>query len=678
MRINNNQLIHRPIFITLIVLFASVFFAGQAAAQDPPGTFIPSSCMFEGIDLGLTQLTGESLGFECGYVVVPERHANPDGSTIRIPVAFRRATGVNAQPDPLFLAQGGPGGDAFEIFTLLVPNTGIAAERDIVIFNQRGTFYAEPALSCPETRAILAETLKADSEEAERLFSDALMACYDRITAEGVDLSAYNSLENAADIPLIAQALGYDEYNFYGVSYGTLLALHLMRNHPEGLRSVILDSVVPTDINFIAETPASEDRVLSEIFAACEADPDCRQQYPDLEERFYALVRKFDAEPVLTTLVDPETGERYETYLDGIGLRDVLFQLLYVPRMPAVLPKVIHDLEQGDLRYIQAMWPLFAFEETVAEGMYFSVICAEDADIDVSTIPVDSLRPEIGDTAQEELQRLVDLCGRWGVEQLPASVDDPVISDIPTLLLSGRFDPVTPPPFAAKVAESLSNATNLVDPAASHGVAFLNPCVNDIMLAFLNDPTTRPDSTCLAATDLPAVVPPNAITLPIMAGINSLEQGLLIRAGIGAILLFVVLSPFVVWPLVWFGRAIMNNRPPVTPENRRLRNTSRFTLLVFGLFALLFSVGLLSFIFVALADQTYATALALPPSAAPLFWLAILLLPLVVALLAIVFMLWDRRGTGSTAGKIYFTIVVLAAVAFIFLIANQGLLFLPI
>ena len=483
----NLTLLKRSIWV-VVVLVAFLGVRG-AAAQDTEPAFIPSACMFEGVDLGLTTLDGAALGFECGYVVVPERHSEADGATIRIPVAVRRATAADARPDPLLLAQGGPGGDAFGVFSLLVPNTEIAANRDIVIFNQRGTPYAEPDLSCPETEAILPQMLAASEEIGQQLYDEAIDACYARLRGEGIDLSAYNSLENAADIPLIARALGYETYNFYGVSYGTLLGLHLMRNHPEGLRAVILDSVVPPDINFISEIPASEDRVLSEVFAACEADPACREQYPDLEERFFTLVRQYNENPVTLALANPDTGERYDAYMDGTTLRSILFQLLYVPRMSAVFPKMVADLEKGDTRYIESMWPLLVFDQLVSEGMYYSVICAEDADIDVAAIPLESLRPEIGETARDDIQSYVDACARWQVELLPPAIDDPVISDIPTLLLSGRFDPITPPAFAAAAAARLSNATVLVDPTASHGVAFFNPCVNGIISEFLDDPT---------------------------------------------------------------------------------------------------------------------------------------------------------------------------------------------
>ncbi len=669
------RLIPALILALLLVLLAAP--TRPAAAQDTPGTFIPAPCMFKAIELGPTTLDGAALGFECGYVVVPLRHAEPDGATIRLPVAVRRAAA--GAPDPLLLAQGGPGGDAFEVFSLLVqPNSALSTSRDIVIFNQRGTPYAEPELTCPETDAALADILAADSEEGERLYNEAMAACYDRLVAEGIDLSAFNSLENAADVPFIARALGYDEYNFYGVSYGTLLGLHLMRNHPEGLRSVILDSVVPPDVNFLSEIAASEDRVFGEVFAACAVNPACAAAYPNLEARFYALVAQYDQNPVDLTLTDPETARDYDTTLDGRGLRSVLYQLLYVPRMAAVLPRVIADIEGGDLRYLEAMWPLLVFDQLLAEGMYNSVICAEDADIDMATVPLDELRPEIAATAADDLQSIIDGCARWQVEPLPASVDDPVVSDIPTLLLSGRFDPVTPPAFAAVAAAGLSNATNLVDPTAAHGVAFQNECVNGIILDFLADPGAPPDSRCLAAAEPPAFVPPDAITLPLLADVNQLRPRVLVAFGVAAVLLLVVLSPFLLWPVGYLVRAFGDTRVERSADDRRVRWLGRGLLLAFGALALVFGGGLLGFIIASVSNLTLATALALPASAAPLLWLPIALLVLAAAAIVALILMWRRPGSGSTLGKIYHTFVALCAVALVALIASQGLLLPPL
>ncbi len=671
--------INRPPFVRAWLLALALpwllALPGHATAQSPVGTFAPAACLFT-LDLGVTQRSGEDLGFACGYVTVPLRHAQPDGPTLRLPVAIRHVAG--GAPDPLILAQGGPGGDAFEVFSLLVPTSSVAAGRDIIIFNQRGTPYAEPELSCPETEAAQAAILAADTDTGERLYEEALAACRARLVAEGIDLSAFNSLENAADVPMIAAALGYEDYNFYGVSYGTLLGLHLMRNHPEGLRSVILDSVVATDINFIAESAASEERVFSEVFAACAADPVCAADYPNLEERFYDVLAQFDAHPVNLTLTDPDTGRHYDTYLDGRGLRSVIWQLLYVARMAAVLPKLITDLEAGDLRYVQSMWPLLLFDQLVAEGMYYSVVCAEDADIDPAVIPLDNLRPEIAASAVEELQSFAATCALWHVEQLSSSVDAPVVSDIPTLLLAGRFDPVTPPAFALAAAAGLSRATVLVHPTAAHGVAFQDTCVNDIIAAFLDDPASTPDSNCLALARPLDFVPPDAVTFPPLAGINSLKPRTLAVFGLAAVLVVLLASTFIVWPIAYIVRAFGDRRVTRAPADRRLRWLSRGLMLVFAAIAVVFGLGLLVAIVASLASLTMATALSLPSTAAPLLWLPLPLLVLAVAIVIATVLLWWRRDSGSTLGKVYYTVLALCAVVLVILIAGQGVLLPPL
>jgi pimeloyl-ACP methyl ester carboxylesterase len=667
-----------PFIALLVAVLLLGSSASRSSAQDFAPTFEPAPCMFEGIDLGLTTMDGEAMGFDCGYVTVPVRHENPDGPTLRLPVAIRPATSAVAQEDPLFLAQGGPGGDAFAVFTLLEPPTAIAAERDLVIFNQRGTQYSEPDLSCPETYDVLPETLAADADTAEQIYNNALQACYDRLVSEGVDVSAFNSLQNAADVESIRRALGYDEYNFYGVSYGTLLGLHLMQQNPEGLRSVILDSVAPTDINFVSEVANSENRIYDALFAACEADPACRDAYPNLEARTFALFDQLDENPVTLTLRDPDTGARYEALVDGRSLRSIVYQLLYVPRMPAVFPKMITDLEAGDYRYLEAMWPLFAFDQTVSEGMYFSVICAEDADIDVAALQLDSLRPAIAESAREDLQAYIDSCALWPVDQLPSSVDNPVFSDIPTLLLSGAYDPITPPAFAEAVAAGLPNSFNLVDPTAGHGVAFQNDCVNGIMQAFLDDPTTEPDSSCLARLAAPEVIPPDTIVLPVMADVNQLDTGLLAQAGLGGVLLAAVLSGLAIWPLVYLVRAIQDKHPVYEATDRRWRWISRMLMMAFGLLALVFVVALAGFVGSSLVDLTYATAAAVSGSAAPLLWLPLVLLVLAIGIVTSAIVLWQRPGTGSTAGKVYYTVLTVCAVGILVLLGMQGLLLPPL
>lgn len=612
---------------------------------------------------------------ECGYVTVPERHDQPNGRVIRLPVGVIRAKTDAPNPDPLFLAQGGPGGDAFAIFPVLVGQSADHLNRDLVIFNQRGTLYAQPSLLCTESFDAAGDILTLSTEKADTRSLAALTACYDRLTSEGIDLSAYNSLENAADVEDIRAALGYDAYNFYGVSYGTLLGLHLMRDQPEHLRSVILDGVVPTDVNFIEQVAANTDRVFTKVIQACENDEMCRVTYPHLEERFFQLVKTLNESPITISVEDPEMGNIVDAYLDGDTLVDVLFQAFYLPDSYAIFPKLVSNLEQGDYTFVQGILPLFAFDRTFSEGMYYSVICAEDADFKASDANVDGIRPFFAEGAEGEMQSYLDACAIWEVDQLPPSVDEAVISDIPTLLFSGYYDPITPPIFADLVAESLSNAYSIVQPTGSHGAAFDNACTNDILRQFLENPDQEPDSSCKDEISPTAFVEPNALSFPFLGEVNQLSESMWRQLGLATLFLSGVLSSFFMLPIVWLI-TILRRKEPVVPIRqspaRLLKWAGAIIILLYGLMAITFVVGSAFYTMQAVFNGL-ANMFAVSGAAAPFFLIPPLLAILAVALIVMVLLAW-RRKTWSIWMRVYYSFLAICAVGYVIVLAMGGMM----
>lgn len=658
--------------LSLILLF---LLSPALTAADSPSTpaylpgFESAACPFESPFISL--ISPESMGFECGYVTVPERHANPTGPTIRLPVAILRATGPDPQSDPLFLAQGGPGGDAFSLFSLTMPDSILREDRDLVIFNQRGTQYTEPDLTCTEAQEALPELLPLTVEEADQRTKTAYKACYQRLQDSGVDLSAYNSLENAADVEAIRAALGYDEFNFYGVSYGTLLGLHLMNTQPENLRSVVLDAVVPTQINFIPLVPQNTDRIFSELIKSCAADAACRETYPNLEERLFALVDKLNEEPVFIPLTDPETGQTTATRIDGDGLLGILFQIFYLPDAFAVFPKVVTDLEAGDYSFIKDIGALLIFDRSVSDGMYFSVICAEDADFDPEQTPLEGVRPQIARNAIRDLRNsYIEMCQLWHVDQLPPSVDDPVSSDIPALLLSGQFDPITPPANAEAAAETLSNSYSFIDPVGSHGAFSSNNCVDNIVRDFLNDPFSPPNGSCLNNQTPADFVPPGVLRVDLLSRINRLDGWAVTWTLLAGLFLLGVLSAFAIYPLIILIRLISPKDKPASL--RGLRWGSRLLVLLFGLIAVIFVVGLNYFVFQALDKEAYLIVSSISGSAAPLFVLPFILALLALLILAAWFLLWLKRA-GSIWGRLYYTFLTVCVVGYVAMLAATGM-----
>ncbi len=657
------------LFGLTLTLAGLLFWPAAALAQQPTANFEPAPCMFEIPIFNFTP--PEQMGFECGYVTVPEQHANPTGPAIKLPVAIIRA-GDAAAPDPLFLAQGGPGGDAFGVFSLTATELASTINRDVVIFNQRGTLYAQPSLICTEVQNKLDQLLSLPPDQAATVQEEAYAACHQRLTAEGINLSAYNSVENAADVDAIRQALGYEQINFYGVSYGTLLGLHLMRQFPDSLRSVILDSVVPTQINYIPEVPRVTERILDEMFNACAASPECAARYPNLEARFDALTDRLNAQPITIPITDPDTGASVNVFVDGTALIDMFFSAFYLPDMYAIFPILVEDMEAGRYHFWQTMWPQIVFDRTFSDGMFYSVVCTEDADFDPSQLPLEGVRPQIADTAADAMQQYVDVCAMWQVTELPASVDDPVQSDVPTLLLAGQFDPITPPAYAQAAAESLSSAYVAVDPIASHGVAFNGGCADAIVQQFLRSPHSQPDTACLATRTPKGFITSNAVPVQLLSDINMLEPRGLALTGLAGVFLAGVLSSFVIWPLALLINLL---RPKKLPARGPawLRWGSVALVLLFGSLAMLFVSGLTAFIFHALTNTPLLILSAVSGYAAPLFVIPWLLALLALAIAGAALALWFMQGW-SVWGRLYYSLLALCALGYVVALGATGML----
>jgi pimeloyl-ACP methyl ester carboxylesterase len=301
--------------VALFILLAVPGPLAQAEAARPVPRFEEAPC---------PKLPGaEALAkASCGYLVVPENRGRPTGRTIRLMVATYPARSAEKLSDPVVYLAGGPG----DIVPLEV-NGFIAADfirdRDIVAMSQRGTMFSEPALTCAPIDDFARELLglRFYSEATKRAHLAATEACHRDLAATGADLSAYNSSESAADFADLRKVLGYAAWNVYGTSYGSYLAQTLMRDHLEGIRSVVLDSVLPTTYNVAANWLNARDG-FGNIFQACAAQAACNAAHPTLERTFTGLVNKLEAEPLTTTVRDPATGEDIEVVIDGGAIVD--------------------------------------------------------------------------------------------------------------------------------------------------------------------------------------------------------------------------------------------------------------------------------------------------------------------------------------------------------------------
>ncbi len=526
---------HRALaFMLLMTLFILPVYA-----QDYTPEFEADDCMF---------IIPDGVEIECGWLIVPEDRNDPDGATIYVAVAIIYSQSDDPEPDPVIYLEGGPGGSALAAVDAWA-ESALLTNRDLILVDQRGTGYSEPSLNCPEV-----------DEDSDSPTED----CYNRLLDEGVNLSAYNSRENAADIADLIAVLDYDEANLYGISYGTRLALTIMRDRPERIRSVIIDGVYPPHVQGYEEQALWADRAYQILFDDCEADATCNAAFPNLRQVFYDTVDDLNANPAV--FFEEEMGVKTE--FTGDDFVNEIFQLMYSADEIPFLPLMIYqasegifgeagafedngDFELSDEEFDMLLLEYLEFDDINevydyldtlsddeldeldeeffnwldenmggdegydegidddSEGLFASAECYEEVhfnDYNVAEELAFEIAPQIREPMLIGVEQQFADCEIWFVGFSDAIENEPVVSDIPTLVLSGQYDPITPPEWGDAAAETLTNSYVYTFPAMGHGSIDVRECPTNIVLAFLDDPTSEPDASCIADMPPPAFI----------------------------------------------------------------------------------------------------------------------------------------------------------------------------
>lgn len=486
------------LIVLLIACFAIPLLGAQPATAQATPRFEPYECQFD------TDFLPEVT---CGYLYVPEDRANPQGTQLRLHVAIFHSYASRPEPDPVVYLEGGPGGNVLEMlpysFWYFAP---ILEKRDLIFFDQRGTGYSGPLrLNCDEYGNMLYDTLdeQLTPDEMAALTIEAMTLCRDRLQGRGVNLAAYTSAENAADLADLRTVLNYDSWNLFGISYGTRLALTTMRDYPAGIRSVIIDSVVPLQVSLYDEEPANAEHALNVLFYRCALDPECNKQYPRLGTVFYELVAQLNAAPAEAIITHPVSNREYHVLVDGDRLVGLVFSALYSADFIPLLPKIIYDVRAGDYTLLAStLESILHDRESFSIGMHFSVQCSEEApftsrDSVAEAAAAFPLLRGYFDEGPNSGQPLFALCEIWNTNPPNPVENAPVSSFIPTLVLSGEFDPITPARWGRQAAATLTNSYVYEIPGVGHGASVSAKCPMEILLEFLDNPYTAPDSSCI-------------------------------------------------------------------------------------------------------------------------------------------------------------------------------------
>lgn len=437
----------------------------------------------------------------CGTLQVPEDPARPDGRRIGLHVAWLATSdGAVGLPDPVFFLAGGPGQAATDVaLPVSTALRQVRRTRDIFLIDQRGTGRSNP-LGCldDDGREL---PLDAAAEVTEAYVRDAAARCAASLAGRA-DPRLYTTSQAIDDLDAVRQALGVQQVNLVGASYGTRVAQRYAARYPRHVRSLVIDGVVPNDLVVGADfADTFEDAIVLQS-AQCIKDAACARRFPvNTRSRLRTVMDALAAAPVTVDYRDPATAVVRQEVLTPDSVVGLAFAFSYLPELSSLLPVVLDEAGQG--RYA----PLAALARNasrvmdlqLSRGMQWSVICSEDAA---------RYRPSAnGDRllGADVARMFFAACPAWPHDTAPADASVPLESDVPTLLLSGELDPVTPPRYAERVLAGLRNGRHLVARGQGHGT--LNAgCMPRLLGQYLDTAdATALDAACLdTLTHVPA------------------------------------------------------------------------------------------------------------------------------------------------------------------------------
>lgn len=472
--------------------------------------FEDASCPMDltGPNMYLKYVEGQNI--RCGYLVVRERPQEQSSPEIRLAVAIVKSSSPHPSADPLLMLNGGPGGALLSSFDYFASAGGIKSQvgnRDIILLDQRGAGFSEPSLACIEEYAYNDVTIEKPDDQ--RGLPAIYRQCDQRFLQDHIEPDAYNVYNNASDIHDLITSLNLQQLDIYGVSYGTRVVLEVMRSFPQHVRSVILDSTVPTDLGFFANIPHDYARVYQTLFQQCAANATCARKYPNLASRFYSFLAAANQHPVTMSLVDPQNGKLYpKAVFKGYDLFQAFWQFFYVTSLIPYMPALMNEVINGHYARFAAVYSQLAFDTSVNTGVYETTMCSvEEGRTTKSDIQktAQELNAAIRTQAIDNTTKLAfDLCKVWNVPSAASSEWQPVVSTIPTLVMEGEDDPITPPTNGDRVASHLSKSYVALFPATGHGTYLSGQlCPVAVAQSFLDQPDQRPNTTCIQSMQEP-------------------------------------------------------------------------------------------------------------------------------------------------------------------------------
>ncbi len=634
--------------------------------QARPDTVV---CPFRG------QIDYEPGQIECGLIKVPENREVESSRTIELHFVRIAATGKNhededveVRDDPVIYLTGGPG-VTVDGYVNRLKDHRIVAQRDLYILEQRGI--GSSGDFCPffSTRNVV-DHIHADREASDRALLHQSEACIRAAIERGVDVTGYNTFENARDVRALRMALGYDQWNIWGISYGSVLGQALMKVDPVGIRAAILDAIVPLDLGELMRIAHWHTANLDRLFGACDEQADCSREYAGLRTRYMAAIQALNDEAVTVEVEASELYPQGEVHFFSTLIAGMPFGLMYEqethPALPAIMDGLTRAVESDDKSFFRGIAQAMTMDAgdegfAISMGMSVALRCQDGyqdsaaafAEQDLQAYPTLFKAFSHPNVITESPQRCRDI----GLVPRDMTAYSPVQTELPVVIANGRWDPITPVEMAEYIMPGFENGELVVFPHAGHGPTRSIPCAGDWMNAWFDDPNAPVDRECVEegeqAAEFIAPYFRTSVMVDALAMMNEDEgrlksHGIWIGASAGlslAAALFLLLA--------WIGRRFNGHRLQPGGGSRLLvflaTGTSAAWLLGLGLAAYLTS------------EITEVMLLfGLVPWAVWFAWMGPL--SLVLGVIALV-QTWRRRARipfGSTIGLIFSAVAVIS------------------
>ncbi len=437
----------------------------------------------------------------CAYLVVPENRSKPNGKTIKLPFIIVESNNPNKHKDPVLYTAGGPGASSLH-GVASVYRRQFLKERDYIAFEQRGTWFALPTLSCNGMAEAVKEAYRKDLP-LDNMVVAAAKKCRQELIASGVDLDAYNTIENAADIEDLRRALHIDSINLVGISYSGGLMLTVMRNFPQHIRSVVLDSPLPGFVNYEEDALFNINDAFNRIFDNCGRDSTDKALYGNMKAHFQNYFTTIGDKVFTLKYLEKGTKDSITIKYRRSELLDFLVNMLSANDQIKHVPYIINQLIAGKQHQYMTNYfdGIFNSGSRNTLGMRFSMYCSEQINYADQKIidKQNEIFPYLAGYRFNSPNR--PICDCWKVKSVDKIAKTPVYSNIPLLLASGDTDPYCRPFYNDLIHHFIPNSQRLIFTDKTHA-PLLNTKVGDELLAqFLANPMQKviPDGKSVVA-----------------------------------------------------------------------------------------------------------------------------------------------------------------------------------